>query len=148
MEPGIFCRMSSSLRRRTKSCVVMHGNPIDHLLSWSHEHCPSLRRHWFLDIHCRGIFCSFKWVLYPLSSSWGEMRLCSFGTSATNWGIVPALDDTWWVCGAVGGLIIGRENRSTWRKPAPAPLCPPQIPHELNWARTQASAMGSRRLTT
>jgi hypothetical protein len=27
-------------------------------------------------------------------------------------------------CGAIGGMKIGRGNRSTWRKPAPAPLCP------------------------
>jgi membrane glycosyltransferase len=33
-------------------------------------------------------------------------------------------------CGAVGGMKIGRGNRSTWRKPAPVPLCPPQIPLE------------------
>jgi hypothetical protein len=33
-------------------------------------------------------------------------------------------------CGEIGGMKIGRGNRrSTWRKPAPAPLCPPQIPH-------------------
>jgi hypothetical protein len=50
-------------------------------------------------------------------------------------------------CGAVGGLRIGRRNRSTRRKPAPVPLCPPQIPHDLTWARTRAAAMGSRRLT-
>jgi hypothetical protein len=31
-------------------------------------------------------------------------------------------------CGAVGG-IMGRGNRRTRRKPAPVPLCPPQIPH-------------------
>jgi hypothetical protein len=33
--------------------------------------------------------------------------------------------------GAVGGMRIGRGNRSTRRKPAPVPLCPPQIPHDL-----------------
>jgi hypothetical protein len=33
-------------------------------------------------------------------------------------------------CGAVGGMI-SRENESTQRKPAPVPLCPPQIPHDL-----------------
>jgi hypothetical protein len=33
-------------------------------------------------------------------------------------------------CGATGGMKIGRGNRSTRRKPAPAPLCPPQIPHD------------------
>jgi hypothetical protein len=27
-------------------------------------------------------------------------------------------------CGAIGGMKIGRGNRSTRRKPAPAPLCP------------------------
>jgi hypothetical protein len=35
-------------------------------------------------------------------------------------------------CGAIGGIKIGRGNRSTRRKPAPAPLCPPQIPHDLH----------------
>jgi hypothetical protein len=35
-------------------------------------------------------------------------------------------------CGAIGGMQIGRGNRSTRRKPAPEPLCPLQIPHDLN----------------
>jgi hypothetical protein len=35
------------------------------------------------------------------------------------------------VTGATGKKKIGRENRSTRRKPAPVPLCPPQIPHDL-----------------
>jgi hypothetical protein len=34
--------------------------------------------------------------------------------------------------GATGGMKIGRGNRSTRRKPAPAPLCPPQIPYDSN----------------
>jgi hypothetical protein len=33
--------------------------------------------------------------------------------------------------GAVGGIKIGRGNRSTRRKPAPAPLCSPQVPLDL-----------------
>jgi hypothetical protein len=33
-------------------------------------------------------------------------------------------------CEAIGGMKIGKGNRSTRRKPAPAPLCPPQIPHD------------------
>jgi hypothetical protein len=37
-------------------------------------------------------------------------------------------------CGAIGGMKIGRGNQSTRRKPAPAPLCPPQIPHDQTWA--------------
>jgi hypothetical protein len=31
-------------------------------------------------------------------------------------------------CGEIGGMKIGKGNRSTQRKPAPAPPCPPQIP--------------------
>jgi hypothetical protein len=31
--------------------------------------------------------------------------------------------------GEIGGMKIGRGNRSTRRKPAPLPLCQPQIPH-------------------
>jgi hypothetical protein len=34
-------------------------------------------------------------------------------------------------CGEkIGGIKIDRGNRSTRKKPAPAPLCPPQIPHD------------------
>jgi hypothetical protein len=41
-------------------------------------------------------------------------------------------------------MKIGRGNRSTWRKPAPAPLCPPQIPLDQTWDRTQAASVGSQ----
>jgi hypothetical protein len=50
-------------------------------------------------------------------------------------------------CGAIGGMKVGRGNRSTRRKPAPAPFCPPQIPRHQTRARTRATAMGSQRLT-
>jgi hypothetical protein len=49
-------------------------------------------------------------------------------------------------CG-VSGMRIGRGNRSTLRKPAAVPLCPPQIPCDLTWARTGAAAVGNRQLT-
>jgi hypothetical protein len=39
------------------------------------------------------------------------------------------------------------ENEVLEEKPAPVPLCPQQIPYELNWPRTQAAAVGTRRLT-
>jgi hypothetical protein len=54
-----------------------------------------------------------------------ESILGPLGTSATEWPIVRAPGD----CddGEFGGMKIGRGNRSTRRKPAPAPLCPPQI---------------------
>jgi hypothetical protein len=44
-------------------------------------------------------------------------------------------------------MKIGRGNRSTLRKPAPAPLLPPQIPLDKTRDRTRAAAVGSQRLT-
>jgi hypothetical protein len=38
-------------------------------------------------------------------------------------------------------------KRSTRRKPARVPLCPPQIPHDLTCSRTRAAAVESQRLT-
>jgi hypothetical protein len=49
--------------------------------------------------------------------------------------------------GAIGGIKIGRGDRSTWRKPAPVLLRPSQIPHDQTQARTRAAAVGSQRLT-
>jgi hypothetical protein len=43
-------------------------------------------------------------------------------------------------CGEIGGIKSGRGNRSTRRKPAPAPLCSPEIPHD--W--TPGSKSGRR----
>jgi hypothetical protein len=62
------------------------------------------------------------------------------------WPIVQAPDDDG-DCGVNGGMKIGRGNRSTRRKPAPMPLCPPQIPHDLTRARTRAAAVRSQWLT-
>jgi hypothetical protein len=44
-------------------------------------------------------------------------------------------------------MKIGRGNRNTRRKPAPAPLCPPQIPLDQSRVWTRAAALGSQRLT-
>jgi hypothetical protein len=44
-------------------------------------------------------------------------------------------------------MRIGRETRSTRRKPATVPLRPPQIPHDLTQARTRAAAVGNGRIT-
>jgi hypothetical protein len=43
---------------------------------------------------------------------------------------------------------LARGNRSTRRKPAPMPLCSPQLPYDLTWDRTRWAAVGSRRLTS
>jgi hypothetical protein len=48
--------------------------------------------------------------------------------------------------GEIGGMMIGKGNRSTRRKPAPVPLRPPQTPHDAR-TRTRAAAVGSQRLT-
>jgi hypothetical protein len=50
-----------------------------------------------------------------------------FSTAATNKPTVPAPGD--YDDGEIGGMMIGRRNRNTRRKPAPVPLCPPQTPH-------------------
>jgi hypothetical protein len=52
-------------------------------------------------------------ALYPQVSSFIQPRMIGDGD-----------------CGEIGGLKISRGNRSTRKKPAPAPLCPQQIPHD------------------
>jgi hypothetical protein len=85
-------------------------------------------------------------LIFFLNSHSGgvESKLGSLGTLVTEWPIVPAPGD---YDGEIGGMKIGRGNRSTRRKPAPGPLCPPQIPLDKTRARTRAVAVGSQRLT-
>jgi hypothetical protein len=66
------------------------------------------------------------------------------GTAATNRPIVPTPGD--YDNGEIGGVMIGRENPSTRRKPASVPLCPPQTPHGAR-TRTRGAAVGSQRVT-
>jgi hypothetical protein len=51
-------------------------------------------------------------------------------------------------CRAVGGMRIGRGNRSSRRKFAAVPLCPPENPYDLKRDRTRAAVVKTRRLTT
>jgi hypothetical protein len=60
----------------------------------------------------------------------GGVQLGPLGTAAAKWPIMPAPGD--YDDGEFGGMIIGRGNRTTRRKPAPVPLSPPQIPHDLS----------------
>jgi hypothetical protein len=53
----------------------------------------------------------------------GGVQLGPLCTAGTNRPIEPAPGD--YDDGEFGGMI-GRGNRSTWGKPAPVPLCPPQ----------------------
>jgi hypothetical protein len=74
-----------------------------------------------------------------------ESKLRPLGTSAIYCPIVPAPGD----CEdeEFGEMKIGRGNRSTRRKPATAPLRPPQNPLDQTRAQTRAAAVGSQRLT-
>jgi hypothetical protein len=74
----------------------------------------------------------------------GGVQMGPLGTSATEWLIVPASGD--YDDGEFGGMKIGRRNRSTRRKPTPAPLCPPRILLDQTRARTRPAAVGSQRL--
>jgi hypothetical protein len=49
--------------------------------------------------------------------------------------------------GAFSGMRTGRGSRNTQRKPAPVPLCPPQISHDMTWDWIRAAVVGSQRLT-
>jgi hypothetical protein len=77
---------------------------------------------------------------------WGETE--STWYCRHYWPIVPTPDDTLMVVdyGTIGGMIIGRRNLSALRKPAPMPLCPPQIAQDLTRARIRTAAIGSQRL--
>jgi hypothetical protein len=55
----------------------------------------------------------------------GGVQLGPLDTAAINRPIVPASGDY----DGKFGAMLGRGNRSTRRKPAPMPLCPPQTPH-------------------
>jgi hypothetical protein len=89
-------------------------------------------------IACMLPHISFNCVRYIYESlyslfflvSLGGVRLSPLGTSATV-GLLyqpRMIDDDY---GTVGGMMISRGNCSTRRKPAPVPICPPQIPHDL-----------------
>jgi hypothetical protein len=64
--------------------------------------------------------------IFLISIVGGGVQLGPLGTAATNRPIVPAPVD--YDDGVIGGMF-GKGNRSTRRKPAPVPLCPPQTPH-------------------
>jgi hypothetical protein len=72
----------------------------------------------------------------------GGIQLGPLGTSATDWLILPAPSD---YDGEIGGMMIGRGNRSTRKEPGPVSLCPPHIPHDLTRRETRAAAVGAPR---
>jgi hypothetical protein len=60
------------------------------------------------------LICALRrWVLRPLTGLLYQPRMIGDGD-----------------CEEICGMNIGRGNRSTRIEPAPAPVCPPQIPHD------------------
>jgi hypothetical protein len=88
--------------------------------------------------------CASFLALFLIDILGGGVQLDTLGTSAINRPIVPAPGN--YDNGEIGGMMIGRGNRSTSRKPTPVPLCPPQTPHAAR-TRIRAAASGSQRLT-
>jgi hypothetical protein len=73
------------------------------------------------------VYCTYSKFIYNnfiIIIIISGVGLSPLGTAATS-GILykPQMMDEG-DCGAIGGIKIGRGNRSTRRKPAPAPLCP------------------------
>jgi hypothetical protein len=83
----------------------------------------------------KSVFCHYYYYYFIIVSG---VRLSPLGTAATTeiFYQPQMIDDG--DCGAISGMKIWRGNRSTQRKPAPAPLCPPHIPHDQTRARTRA----------
>jgi hypothetical protein len=106
--------------------------------------CPVLK--YIIYNKCSGLMFSRDRITYYLLyiavilflDSWDDVRLYPLSSLLSQ---SRMIDDEY---GAVGGMRIGKGNRSTWRKPAPVILCQPQIPHDLTWAQTRASAVGSQ----
>jgi hypothetical protein len=139
---------TSSILNLEESCTMKikpadYSNTLIHFYHTVHQRRqqPSLSQLWEPKMSCGLVF-------FVVVVSLGGVRLSLLGTSATAVLLYQPrmIDDDDY--GAVGGMRIGRGNRSTRRKPAPVPLCPPQIPHDLSWDRTRAAAVGSQRLTT
>jgi hypothetical protein len=90
-------------------------------------------------------------IVQPVASryfclNWYSGRWSPIGSTqhcGDQWPIVSAPGD--YDDGEIGGMI-SKGNRSTRRKPAPVPLCPPQTPYAAG-ARTLAATVGSQRLT-
>jgi hypothetical protein len=87
-------------------------------------------------------FTRFNFILIGIVR--GGVQLCPLGTAATNRpNVTPPVD---YDDAEIGGMLIGRGNRSTRRKISPVPLCPLQTPHAAR-TRTRATAVGSQQVT-
>jgi hypothetical protein len=124
----------------------IHTNPLKISRNFSYRrHCDVVKHRSLMST----LNHTYLWTSRNRDSSvsWGGVRLSPLGTPTTI-GLLyqpRMIDDDEY--GAVGGMRIGRGNRSPRRKPAPVPGCPPQVLHDLALVRNRAVAVGSRRLT-
>jgi hypothetical protein len=89
-------------------------------------------------------FPSFTLNFFLIGIVGGGVQLGPLGTAATNRPIVRAQGD--YDNGEIGGMMIGRGNRSNRRKLVPVHLSPPQNPHAAR-KRTRTAAVGRKRLS-
>jgi hypothetical protein len=80
------------------------------------------------DCHMQLNLRSSRKSSYTLFFIISGVGLSPLGTAATSGLLYKTLMIDEGDCGAIGGMRIGRGNRSTRRKPAPVPFCPPQNP--------------------
>jgi hypothetical protein len=97
----------------------------------------------FEDIFVLGNLKSTNCYLFLIGIVGCGVQLGPLATAATNRPIMPATGD--YDDGELGGMI-GKETRSTRRKPSPVTVSPAHIPHAAP-TRTRASTVGSQRLT-
>jgi hypothetical protein len=103
-----------------------------------------LRANWNTQIYSASEMPSF-YVSFLIPIMGGGVQTGSTWHVGHFWPILPAAGD----CedGKFGVIKIGKGNRSTRRKPAPAPLRPPQPPIDQTRARARTAAVGIQRLT-
>jgi hypothetical protein len=87
-----------------------------------------------LMLTCHNTQCHSPFLYYSLGVGWDWVHMLRWSRIGLLYQSQMIDDDE---CGAVGGMRIGKGNRSTRRKLAPVPFCPPQIPHDLCFARTR-----------
>jgi hypothetical protein len=74
-----------------------------------------------------GVGCCLQIIMIIIIISWVRLSLLVLRPIGLLYQPQMIGDDD---CGEIGGMKISRGNRTTRRKPTPAPLCPPQIPHD------------------
>jgi hypothetical protein len=84
-----------------------------------------LRKYMASDFRRQNPSNKYKPFFFNFTYWGGGVQQGPLGTSDIYWPIIPASGD--YDDEEFGGMKIDRGNRSTRRKPAPAPLCAPQI---------------------